>query len=1476
MKPLKNAHLKKRVMATLVSATVAFGGVTVVAPTADADPRITNAYSALDQGDYDAALQYNKTLKVNRSMDLMTTAYGPGWCIDAHLDVPQHYTQFDVRRLDGTSGFYGFNGNMGGDLNIHPDIEKAAINLTKTMLDSYYAGQTEEVRKKNFALQALLSNNLEQLDKMRGLIQGDVKFQSGTKPPEVSANEFLKWTGFEIRRNYGNPIGQSAFFLYKNEQAFSQLKVKTGEYVTVLVPKSYNVYEDLTKEPTNQRIIIIAQPGLEGYEPKKNIVRETVTKTADPVTTTVTRPAGTSTVTHYVQPEHHKEVVEQPTITKTEVVSQDVTTTQTVVQADKTVTTTKRPRVEHNTETYTREVEPTTVTETAPQKTVTRYVDEPVLTTTTKTITPTVTEDAPKETKYVTKTAEPVYKTTTVTAAPKTETATVTAAPKTTTVTAHATKTNVTEVERTKIVERYIRNYKYAIDFNMSEKSRQIEVEKLRNWEIEFVDDSNGLVKVEKKIVNGKAVLEITPVKEGRGTVRIVVVDAEGNRHEYIINVVNEKTEKIVETEAVVNNHYFNVGIGNLKQTIQIGKNWNYEIVDGGGIIDTKAVEGGIEVTAKKDSRGTATLKVYEEINGKRTGNENNYIFNIDAFADRYTQTRVIGNANSYKLEIKDVEEQPKVTSGEDLIQSIEKNDEGFWIITPKPGAEGNAVIEATDKDGNVYTYTLTIKQGTNVLVDVQTHTIIEGQSREIVAEGDDFVLEPAGSAYNSDNWEVKRDGNKFTVTNKNNDVATFNLYKTDKNSPSGRILVGVYTFIAKPAEKEDFTPGNVEYNIIDRNTVKITPGDAAGTPNKIDITKNRENATVIVEDGVYRIMPKPGFEGDIVVEETAQNKPIATYTIHVKKGEVEEKTQDAESNSLVTFSGVKDGQVLRITEGENLVDLDASDLKNGQIKFKPGAEGKVVIENLNSRDLPFQRFIFNVKPVDVQEETFDLVGNTSASFRLSTNFTFKVTEGEDIIDVEKQDGGFVVKPKDGKEGRAVIEVKDGNGHVVYRYIFNVDGTKKNSGNTTINNEFKLTENGTFKITRRNENKIVVQDGSEWVEVDTSKDGEWILTPKPGSVGKTVTVVEMRNDVVVKRHTIKIVSDPKPLNFKEERRVYIEKLDGKINPGTPGNTFTILRGRDLVEEQKLPDGSVQITPVEQKYAQILVEERDPEGNPVRIVELEIPPTSQGDTTTPSISISEPKGNAKDGWTFNITGGSNSVEIKVCNDAKCVPVDPNKVKREGDQIIVDPGAIPNGKWDYLWIGGVENGVPAKGVERKVNIKATINVKDTNGSQKGSSELDGKCIASIVGLSAPLLLAIPLGILSQVRIPGLEGLSAQVNDAIRQANDQIQRGLGIYNEDRSRRAAGFQGAFNVANPEMLSLAAGSLGAITLGLFLIDGVLRACGQGEMTSSYKIGEATGQEWMMYGSSGKSSKDQAEKPSEEAGAKDKKDESKK
>ena len=68
----------------------------------------------------------------------------------------------------------------------------------------------------------------------------------------------------------------------------------------------------------------------------------------------------------------------------------------------------------------------------------------------------------------------------------------------------------------------------------------------------------------------------------------------------------------------------------------------------------------------------------------------------------------------------------------------------------------------------------------------------------------------------------------------------------------------------------------------------------------------------------------------------------------------------------------------------------------------------------------------------------------------------------------------------------------------------------------------------------------------------------------------------------------------------------------------------------------------------------------------------------------------------------------------------------------------------------------------------------------------------------------------------------------------------------------------------------MAAGALGAISLGLLAIDGVMRACGAEEYTSSYMIGKATGSETLMNGSSGKSdnkSTDKAEGKDEAEGS---------
>ena len=201
-------------------------------------------------------------------------------------------------------------------------------------------------------------------------------------------------------------------------------------------------------------------------------------------------------------------------------------------------------------------------------------------------------------------------------------------------------------------------------------------------------------------------------------------------------------------------------------------------------------------------------------------------------------------------------------------------------------------------------------------------------------------------------------------------------------------------------------------------------------------------------------------------------------------------------------------------------------------------------------------------------------------------------------------------------------------------------------------------------------------------------------------------------------------------------------------------------------------------------------------------------------------------------------------------------------------------------DGTWIITTTDGKPVTGnitlnyqvggkqYSKVINI--TNNATLSSGNQLSSgkdqagegSSVDGKCIASIVGLTAPLLLLIPLGILSQVQIPGFEHVHVQLNEAMRAINDEAQRTFGIHDADRSRRANSLaeqaQAAAAQAGP-MIGAAAGALGAIAVALTLGDLAMRACGYEEQTSSYKIMKATGKE----GSSKDQEKDPAAEPKE-------------
>ncbi|WP_408911184.1 hypothetical protein ACKFRZ_00145 [Corynebacterium gottingense] len=1489
---MQNAHLKKRVMAALISTAVVAGGTVVATPSAHADIAVTSKYSQLPADEQQAAVQFNSNIRYqqgafNQAHLMYANNFGPGWCIDFAQPAPQQDSPYVVRKLDGVSGLYGYNGEQGGNLEINPDIERAAIAGTKRMLDAFNKGDMEQAAKLNFALQALLSNHKETLNLQRGYIYGDYKETTGGFP-KITKEEFAQWTGFEVRKQSGSVSGQSQYVLRKSasfQEATSN--VQDGEYVTVLVPRDYNISDELGKEGTTQRLITIGQPGLVGYEPNPKgpnvtVKTTTVTETPEVVTKTETVPGNTYTKTVTEQPvteTARKTVTPTSTVTEWEQPQAEVTKT---VEPTRTETENVTPRTTV-TEVEREDTETVTETTTLPQRTVTVRKGTPVVKTVTEKATATATATGDAKTEVATVTAEPKYVTETQTRPATTSTKTVTAQPSTVTATTTVKNETHQTSEKTIEVERFFRSYKYAFNFSQKKDTRVIPVEKLTNWKIDFVDDSNGLVKVTKS-KDGKS-LDITPVKEGEGDVRIVVVDGEGNRHEYTIHVINKAEKKIETTDVVVNNHYFNVSIAGHTQTIPVPQGWEWEITEGGNYITTSEKDGKITVKPN-DGVLSATAKISVHEPGEAPRNENNYIINIAADS-KYDQHRVIGNSNNYVLELDNIAGEPKVVEGEDIVESLEKDKDGNWVLTPKADKTGKVVITAKDEKGDDYQFTLDVRQGTNVLVDVETANIkpntdeaaelntADGEYELEFKQGQDIAT-VNGKAVEGDTVKLTGDTNKIQASGEG--VIVANLYEIVDGQ---RILVGVYTIIAGDRTKVETQ--EVEREIKDRQTVEITKG---AEDHEIVVAEGADNVTtaVVEKDGkeITRVMPKPGFEGKVVVEERLGDEVVVRYTITVKPSEVKERKQDVKATSQINITRDSDLQRLVVVSGENLLNTLPND-KDGQYTtdFKPDAEGQVVIELRNSRDLPIQRWILNVSPVAPREYNYEITDRSELKLTAPEGSTYEVVEGKDLIKVTENGDQITVNPVEGAEGKAVVEFTKPNG-AKERYVLDITPVSGNGAGNGSNGEssFKVSELGHFTVTIRNENTYKVIKGEEFVDI-TEKDGQWVLTPKEGASGNHVVVVETnKKGEIVNRHNIEITGQGSELSFREERRVLDRDIETKVNPGK-GNTFTVVRGYDLIENPE-PDkaGNINIKALPNKSGTVLIEERDSNGNPVRIIEAEIPETSGGSSIpAPEITWNEKTGRGSDGSITIVVEGKGDFIVEGCDKGgKCTQIDPGKIKDNGDGThTIEQGAIPGGTTE-IHVTPVGNGVVDEGGTIKINVNVDAQGNANAGNGKGDVNVgssDPKCIASLVGLASPLLLLIPLGVLSQVNIPGLEGLRGQLNAAIQDANDRIQQGLGIYDRDRASRAAGVQGAFSVENSQMIGVAAGALGVITAGLLIGDAVLRACGQEESTSSYQLGEATDNDTLRYGSSGKPAEaaksEESEAPkSEEAAAAEK------
>ena len=1416
---LHNANLKKRIMTAMVTGVMATGAV-VSAPLAEAasentsSQQIVGAYEKLSGADlarYDQIRQ--QTVKEDQAIDLLPSSVGAGWCIDWGLGNPWDSGNYEVRKLTGASGRVG-NGDA-----INEDVHIAAINVVKALQKDYKAyaagdsSKAKAIKDKNAILRALLSNQLGYLNQAREEVLRDHNTQ------------FENLTGFRIDR-HDAPKGEPNYYLIKqpNHAKIAQT-VKPGEYVTVLVPLEYDF--NIVPRKSFQRLIPVPQPGLDPDpqptpepskestppSPTKPIV-ETVTITESPVTTMVTRPQ--EVVTTVMQP---GTTVTQPGTTVTQpgtTVTQPGTT---VIEPGTTVT---QPG--------------TTVTE--PGTTVTQ---------------PATTATRPEQVTTVTSTNTAV-----------TETVATTITPEPTT-----TTTTVTDVEKY-FVEKYYERVKevsehyYFAGFTRDEKSKVIEMpEKIGNkWTFEIIKGSD-IVVVERS-EDGKLVITPREDFEGEGEVEILITDDKGNQHIYRIKVTD--TVAVQDSLNVkVNNFFYTLNAGSEDRITTIpwkpGEDidWGLGYDKDGNLIQPE--HGEVEIL-KDEEKGTVTVKAGEDYTGnvivritEDSGEVRENIVTVENKTSKFDVTREILNTSTAKIEYRGGDY--KILGDGDKKVTIEQ-DGDVWVVTPKDGATGDVEIVFTDENGFEYKYTLKLIDDKNAGPSVTHRELeyksetpdtlfieyIENHTAEIVAGGDVAKIEKKG-----DNWVV-------TPTNPEGGQATVHI--KDEN---GR-LVAVWIVDIAPQPEQDVENQEVNRKVNDRATVEISRGTIDF--NRLEVVEGSEYLTEGADGSDFgdkdnlNLKFKPVPEGETrtvkVVEyaKTADGeKPVKTYTYTVEPSPVREMNYTITADNELKLYGTK----FRVAKGGDLLaeqpEKDASEVK---VTPKRDAKGTLVIENVSDDGYVFERYTFEITPgrsAEVTPENTTMGWNQTATIASEDGEKVEVLEGEDLVDITREGDKLLVTGENKKKtGKALIQVSDKRG-VYAKYEITLTEPKRNGLYT-----YKISTSTEFQATLVNdENRFQVIKGADAFEAPEEKNGQWVLRPKADKVGETGIVAEYNKDgEEINRYKLEIV-ESKTTGARQQTDFLIEGDAKELKKLDEGNKVVVVSGSDLVD-LKDNGGSVALTAKNGSAGKVVrAEERNSNGDLVRTISYAIYPagtrTAEGNVISENNDLPVVIENGiKNDSPVNVTFPDNVNEIVFTKGKEYF----EEVKKTDEGVTLVPRKdLKDGtyKASYLLVGPDGQAYGEREIEINVNVESGNRVE-----QKGSSaELDGKCIAGIVGLTAPLLLAIPLGILSQVQIPGLEGVSAQINAAVRDANDRIQRGLGIYDEDRAQRAAGIQGAFSIENPQMLGMAAGALGAISLGLLAVDGVMRACGAEEYTSSYMIGKATGSETLMNGSSGKADK---------------------
>ncbi len=604
---------------------------------------------------------------------------------------------------------------------------------------------------------------------------------------------------------------------------------------------------------------------------------------------------------------------------------------------------------------------------------------------------------------------------------------------------------------------------------------------------------------------------------------------------------------------------------------------------------------------------------------------------------------------------------------------------------------------------------------------------------------------------------------------------------------------------------------------------------------------------------------------GEITVKVPEDANPGDNITVPVEVTYPDGSKDNVDVTVTVDEPDAKDPSV---NPGDTTVPADGDEHTVGKVENPKGDEtGKLVDKDGN--EIPGSK-------VEIDED-----GNVKVT----------VPEGTD-----PQDAKVVVTDKGGKTvGEIDVKIVDPNSDAA-KFIPNYDPTNVEAGKTETSDPFKGKSDVPVK-----EAEGTQSAGSEDWTFDTKKSSGVVEATAPTykKVGEKIAekLPEIQSHEAGKRWD-EFVKEFKPF-AKPSVDVDFVYNDGSKNSAEAGFDLVGKDGKSLLT----PDGDFDGDGISNRdeiekgsnpsNANSVPDTQAPTIDPVAPGDREI--TGKDNRPNTSISVTIPgvdepiktttdeDGNwkvevpsdveLKPGDKITVTDEAGNSAEKTVKDTKKPSI--NEIK-PGDKSVSGKGDRPGEEITVTFPGGktVTTSTDANG-NWKVNVPSGVELKpgDTVTATDGAGNkatarvgIDaGKCAATAVGFGLPLLALIPIGLATQMQIPGLSDFVAQANAQIQAANTQIQQQAGLFNPQLAAQVDAVNQQLGKFGADVATVA-GGLALIAAGILAGTLIYDNCSPNGASSSVKDLELKGSSGKTYAGSSKD-----EKPAKQEGSSEKK-----